>query len=154
MALPLEGIRVLDMSVFQQGSYASAMLADMGADVIKIEAPDHPDPGRGTGLDLSPNGLRPYFEHLNRNKRAIALDLSNEQGRETFLRLVETADIFHNNMRPGVLKRLRLTYDVLAERFTIPYGLRFEEPPPKHLRHIPLNDGLNTLFTLAPKDGV
>ncbi len=116
MALPLEGIRVLDMSVFQQGTYASAMLADMGADVIKIEAPDHPDPGRGTGLDVSPNGLRPYFEHLNRNKRAIALDLSNEQGRETFLRLVETADIFHNNMRPGVLKRLRLTYDVLSER--------------------------------------
>ena len=116
MALPLEGIRVLDLSVFQQGSYASAMLADMGADVIKIESPDHPDPGRGTGLDHSPNGLRAYFQHLNRNKRAICLDLKNEHGREAFLRLVETSDIFHNNMRPGVLERLKLTYAVLAQR--------------------------------------
>ena len=96
--LPLEGVTVLDMSVFQQGSYASAMLADMGADVIKIEAPDHPDPGRGTGLDFSENGLRPYFQNLNRNKRAISLDLKNEAGREVLLRLVEGADIFHNNI--------------------------------------------------------
>ena len=116
MSLPLAGIRVLDMSVFQQGTYASAMLADMGADVIKIEAPDHPDPGRGTGLDLAPNGLRPYFQHLNRNKRAISLDLKNAHGRDVFLRLIESADIFHNNMRPGVLKRLGLTYETVSER--------------------------------------
>ena len=114
--LPLEGVTVLDMSVFQQGSYASAMLADMGADVIKIEAPDHPDPGRGTGLDFSENGLRPYFQNLNRNKRAISLDLKNEAGREVLLRLVEGADIFHNNMRPGVLDRLGLSYEAMRER--------------------------------------
>ena len=70
MPLPLEGVRVLDLSVFQQGTYASAMLADMGADVVKVESPDHPDPGRGTGLDHAPNGLRAYFQHLNRNKLA------------------------------------------------------------------------------------
>ncbi|MEE8338222.1 MAG: CoA transferase [Dehalococcoidia bacterium] len=116
MALPLAGIRVLDMTVFQQGTYASAMLADMGADVVKIESPDHPDPGRGTGLDNSPNGLRAYFQHLNRNKRGISLDLSNAAGREVLLKLVESADIFHNNMRPGVLERLDLGYDVLAAR--------------------------------------
>jgi crotonobetainyl-CoA:carnitine CoA-transferase CaiB-like acyl-CoA transferase len=116
VALPLEGIRVLDMSVFQQGTYASAMLADMGADVIKIESPDHPDPGRGTGLDHAPNGLRPYFQHLNRNKRGICLDLKTPEGCDVLLRLVESADIFHNNMRPGVLERLGLTYDVLRER--------------------------------------
>lgn len=113
MPLPLEGVRVLDLSVFQQGTYASAMLADMGADVIKIESPDHPDPGRGTGLDHSPNGLRAYFQHLNRNKRGISLDLKSEAGRGTFLRLVETADIFHHNTRPGVVERLRLTYEEL-----------------------------------------
>ncbi len=113
---PLHGIRVLDMSVFQQGTYASAMLADMGADVIKIESPDHPDPGRGTGIDNAPSGLRAYFEHLNRNKRGISLDLKLPEGREVFLKLVETADIFHNNMRPGVLERLDLTYPVLRER--------------------------------------
>ncbi len=118
MSLPLEGIRVLDMSVFQQGTYASAMLADMGADVIKIESPDHPDPGRGTvaGAGFAANGLRPYFQHLNRNKRAICLDLRTERGREVLLKLVESADIFHNNMRPGVLERLNLTYEVMAER--------------------------------------
>jgi crotonobetainyl-CoA:carnitine CoA-transferase CaiB-like acyl-CoA transferase len=118
MALPLDGIRVLDMTVFQQGSYASAMLADMGADVIKIEAPDHPDPGRGTlaGVDNGPGELRPYFEHLNRNKRAICLDLKQPAGREVLLRLVETADIFHNNMRPGVLRRLGLTYAAMRAR--------------------------------------
>jgi crotonobetainyl-CoA:carnitine CoA-transferase CaiB-like acyl-CoA transferase len=114
--LPLEGVTVLDMSVFQQGSYASAMLADMGADVIKIEAPDHPDPGRGTGLDFAENGLRPYFQNLNRNKRAISLDLKNPAGREVLLKLVEGADVFHNNMRPGVLDRLGLTYEAMRER--------------------------------------
>src|SRR5690606_37035702 len=100
---------------FQQGTYATAMLADMGADVIKIESPDHPDPGRGS-LELAPNGRRGYYEHLNRNKRGVCIDLKNPEGRELLLKLVETADIFHNNMRPGVLKRLELTYDVLRER--------------------------------------
>ncbi len=113
MPLPLEGVRVLDLSVFQQGTYASAMLADMGADVVKVESPDHPDPGRGTGLDHAPNGLRAYFQHLNRNKRGISLDLKAEAGRETFLKLVESADIFHHNTRPGVVERLRLTYEDL-----------------------------------------
>lgn len=113
MSLPLEGVRVLDFSVFQQGSYASAMLADMGADVIKVESPDHPDPGRGMGLDHAESGLRSYFEHLNRNKRGISLDLKSESGRKALLRLVETADIFHHNTRPGVVERLRLTYEDL-----------------------------------------
>ena len=108
MAFALEGIRVLDLSVYQQGPYAAAMLADMGADVIKIEPPDTGDLGRVNG--------DAYFETLNRNKRGLALDLKNEAGREAFLRLVETADIFHNNMRPGVLDRLNLTYDVLKAR--------------------------------------
>jgi CoA:oxalate CoA-transferase len=114
--LPLEGVRVLDLSVFQQGTYASAMLADMGADVVKIEGPQSPDPGRAGGGGNAPNGLSAYFQHLNRNKRGICLDLKHPKGKETFLKLVETADIFHNNMRPGVLDRLGLTYEVLRER--------------------------------------
>lgn len=113
---PLAGIRVLDLSVFQQGTYASAMLADMGADVVKIEGPRTPDPGRAGGAGDAPNGLSPYFQHLNRNKRAICLDLKSVAGRDTFLTLIESADIFHNNMRPGVLDRLDLSYDVLRER--------------------------------------
>ncbi|MFN8556757.1 MAG: CoA transferase [Dehalococcoidia bacterium] len=116
MALPLEGIRVLDMSVFQQGTYSSAMLADMGADVVKVEAPDHPDPGRGAMPLPGANQRQPYFEHLNRNKRAVCLDLKNPRGRDVLFRLVETADIFHNNMRPGVLRRLGITYETLRQR--------------------------------------
>ena len=108
MAMPLDGIRVLDLSVYQQGPMAASMLADMGADVIKIEPPDTGDLGRVNG--------DAYFNHLNRNKRGISLDLKNESGREAFLRLAETADIFHNNLRPGVLDRLNLTYPVLAAR--------------------------------------
>ena len=114
--LPLAGVRVLDLSVFQQGTYASAMLADMGADVVKIEGPQSPDPGRAGGGGNAPNGLSAYFQNLNRNKRGICLDLKNDVGRETFLKLIETADIFHNNMRPGVLGRLGLTYEVLKSR--------------------------------------
>src|SRR3990170_8894298 len=115
MAMPLDGIRILDLMVFQQGTHASAMLADMGADVIKIESYDTPDPGRGSG-EVAANGIRPYFAILNRNKRAISLDLKNEAGHEVLLRLIETADIFHSNMRAGVLERLNLTYDVVSKR--------------------------------------
>lgn len=116
MAMALEGVRILDLSVFQQGTHASAMLADLGADVIKIESYDNPDPGRASGGDPAPNGIRPYFAILNRNKRGIALDLKNPIGRETFLKLIETADIFHSNMRMGVLERMNLTYDVVKQR--------------------------------------
>src|SRR4051812_42439905 len=113
--MALEGIRILELTAFQQGTHASAMLADMGADVIKIESHNAPDPGRGSG-EAAANGLRPYFEILNRNKRGVAIDLKNEAGREIFLRLIETVDIFHSNMRMGVLDRLNITYDVLKER--------------------------------------
>ena len=109
MALPLEGYRVLDLSVWQQGSYASAMLADMGADVIKIESYSNPDPGRTTVAGGS-SERNAYFHSLNRGKRSILLDLKSEAGREVFWRLVESADVFHNNMRGGVLERLGIDF--------------------------------------------
>ena len=77
MASALDGIRVLDLTVWQQGTYASTMLADMGADVIKIESPKQPDPGRGF---LGSRVMNPYFETHNRGKRAIALDLRHPRG--------------------------------------------------------------------------
>ena len=108
MAGALDGIRVLDLTVYQQGPHGAAMLADLGADVIKIEPPDTGDLGRVNG--------DAYFNYLNRGKRGIALDLKNEAGKEVFLRLADTADIFHNNLRPGVIDRLGLTYPVLSAR--------------------------------------
>lgn len=106
--LPLEGYRILDLSIWQQGTYATTMLADMGADVIKIESPSNPDPGRGVG---TPDTLGAYFHSLNRGKRGIVLDLKCEAGQEAFWRLVETADVFHNNMRYGAMERLGVTFD-------------------------------------------
>lgn len=114
MGLPLEGIRVLDLSVWQQGSYASAMLADMGADVIKIESYANPDPGRATVAGGS-SERNSYFHSLNRGKRSILLDLKNEAGREVFWKLVETADVFHNNMRGGVLERLGISFERIQQ---------------------------------------
>src|SRR5437763_947562 len=83
MTALLDGIRVLDLTVFQQGPYASTMLADLGADVIKIEGPDTPDPGRGFDLPGGGTEFHSYFQTLNRGKRAISIDLKTEPGRRT-----------------------------------------------------------------------
>ena len=119
MRLPLEGIRVLDWTIWQQGPICSLILGDLGADVIKIEERESGDPGRGVlraqGLDL---GDRPnfYFEANNRGKRSVALDLRQPEGREIVLRLVEKADVFVQNFRPGAAERMRLGYADLRER--------------------------------------
>ena len=114
MTLPLAGYRVLDLSVWQQGSYAAAMLADMGADVIKIESYANPDPGRAS-TGGGPSERNSYFQSLNRGKRSILLDLKNEAGREVFWRLLESADVFHNNMRGGVLERLGISFEQIQQ---------------------------------------
>ena len=114
MTFPLEGIRVLDLTIWQQGPYASAMLADMGADVIKIEAPNSPDPARQF-LFRKDIGLSAYFESHNRSKRSLALDLKHPKGKEVFLRLAETADVFLNNLRKGVVERLGLSYEEVSK---------------------------------------
>jgi crotonobetainyl-CoA:carnitine CoA-transferase CaiB-like acyl-CoA transferase len=115
MALPLEGIRVLDLTIFQQGTYASAMLGDLGADVIKIEGPDTPDLGRWSAAVVAQEPLNSYFHSLNRSKRAICIDLKNEKGRAVFHKLVEEADVFVSNIRRPALKRLQADYDTLSK---------------------------------------
>lgn len=110
----LEGIRVLDLSIWQQGPMTTAMLADWGADVIKIEGPDSPDPGRSlVRYETRPGGPNAYFETHNRNKRGIVLDLKTERGREVFYRLVKDADVVIQNFRPGVGDRLAVDYETL-----------------------------------------
>lgn len=111
----LEGIRVLDLTIWQQGPMTTAMLADWGADVIKIEGPDSPDPGRSlVRYEATAGGPNAYFETHNRNKRGIVLDLKPNGGREVFYRLVKTADIVVQNFRPGVEDRLGIDYATLA----------------------------------------
>jgi crotonobetainyl-CoA:carnitine CoA-transferase CaiB-like acyl-CoA transferase len=119
MPLPLEGIRVLDWTIWQQGPICSMILGDLGADVVKIESLAGGDPGRGVlraqGLDL---GDRPnfYFEANNRGKRSLAVDVRTPEGRDIVLRLVEKADVFVQNFRPGAAERAGLGYADLRAR--------------------------------------
>ncbi|HET8853579.1 MAG TPA: CaiB/BaiF CoA-transferase family protein [Ktedonobacteraceae bacterium] len=114
MSQPLNGIRILDLSRLLPGAYASQMLADFGADVIKVEEPGSGDYGRFMPPH-GPGGMSLYFTAINRNKRSITLNLKSAQGREVFLRMVRQADVLLESFRPGVLERLGLGYEQLKE---------------------------------------
>ncbi|HWO23286.1 MAG TPA: CaiB/BaiF CoA-transferase family protein [Kofleriaceae bacterium] len=114
LADALRGIRVLDLSRLLPGPFLTMVLADMGADVIKVE-----DPRVGDYLRAFPpakGGLGGRYLAVNRGKRSIALDLKAPAGRDAFLRLVERADVVVESFRPGVLGKLGLGYDQLAAR--------------------------------------
>jgi crotonobetainyl-CoA:carnitine CoA-transferase CaiB-like acyl-CoA transferase len=100
------GIRVLDLSRMLAGPYGSLLLADMGAEVIKIEDPDGGDPMRVMGPPFLPDGESAYFLAVNRNKKSVVLDLTRDAGREVFHDLVRHADVVWENFRPGILERL------------------------------------------------
>jgi alpha-methylacyl-CoA racemase len=115
---PLEGVRVLDLSRLLPGGFCSLLLADFGADVVKVE-----DTGMGDYVRWSPpydegaddSAKSALFLALNRNKRSIRIDLKSDGGREVLLRLVKDADVLLESFRPGVLERLGVGYDVLRE---------------------------------------
>ena len=113
MTGPFDGIRVLDMTTVFVGPYASQLLGDMGAEVIKVEAPDG-DLTRNSGPAANP-GMAASFLQLNRNKRAISLNLKTEGGAEAFRVLMREADLFVHNMRPEPLSRLGFDYDTVRE---------------------------------------
>jgi formyl-CoA transferase/CoA:oxalate CoA-transferase len=115
MQLPLEDVKVLDLSHALAGPYCSTMLADYGAQVIKIEPPGSGDIARGWGTPMS-GGETAYFVSVHRNKQGVALDLKHPQGKETFLRMVERCDVVLENFRVGVLSRLGIGYEVARER--------------------------------------
>lgn len=108
---PLSGVRVVEAARFVTGPYASQLLADLGADVIKIEDPQGGDPFRGWDRQ---GGYAPIFRAFNRNKRSLTLDLRNPRAREVVARLVGNADIFIENFRPGVADKLGLGYEALS----------------------------------------
>ena len=118
---PLSGIRVLDLTSVVNGAYGAQILADQGADVIKLEDPGS---GRGDGGDImrwaghppegSPRGMGPIFLTINRNKRSMLLDLGDAASRKTLIKLIKTCDVFAASVRYAGLKRLGLSYEDVA----------------------------------------
>jgi crotonobetainyl-CoA:carnitine CoA-transferase CaiB-like acyl-CoA transferase len=114
MAGPLEGIKVVELGVWVAGPAAGGILADWGADVVKIES-QAGDPARTFGRMLGLDGDEsPPFEMDNRGKRSIALDLTTDDGRSTALQLLSSADVFITNVRPGALRRIGLDFETAA----------------------------------------
>ena len=109
--LPLNKLKVLDLTQSAAGPYACMILADLGAEVIKVEPPETGEPFRhfGGGYEAA------YFVANNRNKKSIAIDLKNEKGKEVMLKLLKDCDIFVENYSPGAVDRLGLSYEVASK---------------------------------------
>ena len=114
--LPLEGVRVVDLTQTMAGPYCTMILADLGADVIKVEPPVTGEMTRTMGVGMSGQDSAAFLA-INRNKRGVTLDLKTDAGREAVLALIATADVVVENFRPGVADRLGVGWDALHERF-------------------------------------
>ena len=114
MALPLEGVRVLDLTNVMAGPYCATVLGDMGADITKIEA--FPEGDTTRRFEPQVNGESYCFAVLNRNKKSLALDMKHPRGKEIVMKLAEKADIVIENFRPGVVKKLGIDYDSFKAR--------------------------------------
>lgn len=112
---PLEGVTVIDVTRVLAGPYASMVLSDLGATVIKVEAPGSGDDSRGFGPVVG--GTSTYFASVNRGKKSIALDLKAPDDRAILMDLLATADVLLENFRPGVMEKLGLSWEELAPKF-------------------------------------
>src|SRR5215208_2379282 len=113
--LPLEGVKVLDLSRVLAGPYATMVLGDLGADVLKVEHPERGDDTRHWGPPFA-GGESAYFLSVNRNKRSIGVDLKDTEGLERVKELAADADVVIENMRRGALEKFGLGYETLKER--------------------------------------
>ncbi len=111
---PLAGIKVLDLSWILSGPYATMVLKDLGAEVIKVERPKIGDVARGNGPFI--DNISSYFLSLNRGKKSLTLDLTTEPGKEIFLKLAEKVDVVVENFVPGTMEKLGLSYDIIKRR--------------------------------------
>jgi crotonobetainyl-CoA:carnitine CoA-transferase CaiB-like acyl-CoA transferase len=154
---PLSGIRIIDLTTVVLGPYATQMLGDLGADVIKVEAPEG---GNCRWIGPSRNkGMGSYFAMLNRNKRSVVLDLKRPVARDALLRMVDTADVFVHNMRLGAAERLGLGYVALSARnprlvYACASGFRKGSSKQEHPAFDDLIQGMSGLAALnAAPDG-
>src|SRR3546814_483488 len=109
---PLAGVKVLDMTEHMAGPFCTMILADMGAEVVKLERPGKGDSSRAMGDGSERN---PYFRYINRNKRGVTLDYKRPEGKALFLKLVAGVDVLVENYRPTVMPRAGLGWEVLRE---------------------------------------
>ena len=119
MFKPLDGVKVIDLTYFVAGPGAARILADWGADAIKVE-PSFGDPGRGTGATMSCPTVKdcnPFYTAYNANKRGLSLNLKSDEGKAVLYKLLESADVFVSSYRTGALRRLGLDYDSLSKKF-------------------------------------
>ncbi|MDB5365600.1 MAG: CoA-transferase [Rhodospirillales bacterium] len=112
--MKLAGLRVVDLSVFLPGPYLTCALADHGAEVIKVEPPGEGDPARAIGPADGPSSV--FFRNVNRGKKSVVIDLKAPGGREALLGLCDTADVFVESFRPGVVQRLGVDYETVRAR--------------------------------------
>ena len=114
---PLQGLRIIDLTQALAGPFCTQVLADLGAEVVKLEPPQTGDMARLSGpfhpsdKEMMDSG---YFHSINRNKRSIVLDLKNEQGKKIFKSLLPSFDVLVENFRAGVMESLGLSYETLA----------------------------------------
>jgi crotonobetainyl-CoA:carnitine CoA-transferase CaiB-like acyl-CoA transferase len=154
---PLAGIRVIDLTTVVLGPFATQILGDMGADVIKVESPDG-DNCRWIGPSRT-KGMGSYFAMLNRNKRSVVLDLKRPAAKDALLRLVDGADVFVHNMRLGAADRLGLGYAALSARnqrlvYACASGFRKGSSKQEHPAFDDLIQGMSGLAALnAGPDG-
>jgi crotonobetainyl-CoA:carnitine CoA-transferase CaiB-like acyl-CoA transferase len=117
MELPLHGMRVIEVGQALAGPLAGVIMADMGADVIKVEKPDGGDDARAWGPPFGPDGETSlYFHGQNRNKRSITLDLKKREDVEALHKLVESADVLIQNLRPGVVDEIGIGPEAMLRR--------------------------------------
>jgi formyl-CoA transferase len=112
---PLSDLKVVEMGTLIAGPFCGQVLGDFGADVVKVEDPGKGDPMRQWGRSL-PKGLSPWWPVIGRNKRSVALDLRQPEGRELALALIDQADVLIENFRPGALEKWGMGYEALAAR--------------------------------------
>ncbi|NQV22641.1 MAG: CoA transferase [Rhodospirillales bacterium] len=159
MAGPLEGVRIIDLSIVVSGPMAVQMLADQGADVVKVEQPKSGDISRHMGQERG--GVTAMFAVLNRNKRSIALNLTKDEGRQILFDLVKDADVLVQNFRPGTMDRMGIGYDVLKGVnkdliFTSISGFGEDGPYAKRRVYDPVIQGVTGFAACqsAPRSGV
>jgi len=154
--LPLEGIRVLDLSRWLPGPYGTLFLADFGADVIRVEDTAEGDPYRQLKPLVQGHGARHLM--LNRNKRGVGINLKDPRGREAFWRLADTAHVVFDQFRPGVAARLGIDYETLAARnprlvYCSLSGFGQDGPYRDVVAHDPVYQGLAGIVSLMGRPG-